>query len=117
MNLALNRISGEWDDEKLAALRGALEDLERGRTGFCADKTAKHLRESLEGRTVEEIEVKRAPERTCAIPWWDGAETPRPPVEVRRVLPSRRRSPIWARPQSDPPRIAYASRQSSQRQL
>lgn len=57
MNLALNRISGEWDDEKLAALRGALEDLERGRTGFCADKTAKHLRESLEGRKIGRAHV------------------------------------------------------------
>ncbi|MBZ5543373.1 MAG: ParB N-terminal domain-containing protein [Acidobacteriia bacterium] len=60
MNLALNRISGEWDDEKLVALLRELQDADRLSTGFDEDEIAKLLGEPLEGRTVEEIEVKRA---------------------------------------------------------
>lgn len=62
MNLALNRISGEWDDEKLAGLLRDLEDFERGLTGFGEEEIAKLLGEALEGRSVEEIELKPAPE-------------------------------------------------------
>ena len=62
MNLALNRISGEWDDEKLAALLGELDELERSLTGFQEDEIAELLGESLAGRSVEEIAVKPAPQ-------------------------------------------------------
>ena len=62
LNVALNRISGEWDGEKLVGLLRELDNLERGLTGFGEDEIAKLLGKSFEGRTVEEIEVKRVPE-------------------------------------------------------
>lgn len=62
LNLALNRISGEWDEEKLIPLLRELEEQERGLTGFDEDEIAKLLGDALEGRTVEEIELKPAPE-------------------------------------------------------
>ena len=62
MNLALNRISGEWDDDKLVILLRELEEQDRGLTGFGEDEIAKLLGEALEGKSVEEIEVKSAPE-------------------------------------------------------
>jgi ParB-like chromosome segregation protein Spo0J len=61
MNLALNRISGDWDRDKLAELLQELEDLERALTGFGEDEIAKLLDDSLDGRAVEEIEVTVAP--------------------------------------------------------
>jgi ParB-like chromosome segregation protein Spo0J len=62
LNLALNRISGEWDDEKLKALLADMADLERNLSGFDEDEIEKLLGASLEGRAVEEMQLKPPPE-------------------------------------------------------
>lgn len=62
MNLALNRIHGDWDDEKLKSLLGELKEVERSLTGFDEDEITKLLSDSLEGKTVEQMEVKPAPD-------------------------------------------------------
>jgi len=61
MNLALNRISGDWDDEQLAVLLLELQGAERLLTGFDEDEIAKLLGDSLTGRAVAEIAVKLRP--------------------------------------------------------
>lgn len=61
MNLALNRISGEWEDDKLKALLSELGNLDRELSGFDEDEISKLLEDSLDKATVEEIEIKPAP--------------------------------------------------------
>jgi ParB-like chromosome segregation protein Spo0J len=71
LNLALNRISGEWDDAKLADLLRVMEEPDLASTGFDAEEIADLLDDSLEGRTVEEISPQAAPQVTwylLAIP-------------------------------------------------
>lgn len=58
LNIALNKISGEWDDEKLAELLEELEndpDIEAALTGFDEDEIAE-LMESLEGDGEDDVE-------------------------------------------------------------
>ena len=56
LNLALNKISGTWDQELLARLLGELKDLpdvDITLTGFSEDELQKHLK-SLESREKRE---------------------------------------------------------------
>lgn len=68
LNLALNRIQGEWDSDKLQALLQELqlegEDLNL--TGFEADEITKLLAESLNGKEIQELQLRPAP----AIVWY-----------------------------------------------
>lgn len=63
LNLALNRISGEWDSDKLRALLQELkldgEDMEL--TGFDADEVERLLADALEKASIEKVELKPAP--------------------------------------------------------
>lgn len=61
MNLALNRISGEWDDEKLVALLRKMEAPERALAGFDEDEIARLLGDAIEGKGVEETPLVGAP--------------------------------------------------------
>jgi ParB-like chromosome segregation protein Spo0J len=61
MNLALNRISGEWDDEKLVLLLRELEAPERALSGFDEDEIARLLGDAIEGKGVEEQRLAPAP--------------------------------------------------------
>jgi ParB-like chromosome segregation protein Spo0J len=61
MNLALNRISGEWDDSKLILLLRELEAPERKLSGFDEDEIAKLLGDAIDGKGVEEKPLAPAP--------------------------------------------------------
>ena len=74
MNLALNRISGSWDQELLARLLGELKDLpdvDITLTGFSEDELQKHLK-SLESRErrerLESFDLDEAMEAAKAAP-------------------------------------------------
>lgn len=63
LNLALNRISGEWDNDKLRALLEELqldgEDLDL--TGFDTDEVEKLLSDPLDKAAIDKVELKPAP--------------------------------------------------------
>jgi len=63
LNLALNKISGEWDHDKLRALFAELkieeEDLDL--TGFDTDEIEKELSAALEDTNIERLELRPAP--------------------------------------------------------
>lgn len=74
LNLALNRISGEWDDqllERLLAELAAVPDIDLSLTGFGEEEIARYLRtmESREKRDrVETFDVETALERARGGP-------------------------------------------------
>lgn len=64
LNLALNKISGEWDEDKLRSLLAELhldtEDLDL--TGFDSDEIEKLLSETLQTAAIEKVDLRPAPE-------------------------------------------------------
>ena len=68
LNLALNRISGEWDNEKL---RGLLEELnldgeDLDMAGFDPDELERLLSDALDKSSIEKLELKPPP----AVVWY-----------------------------------------------
>ena len=66
LNLALNRISGSWDQELLARLLSdlnAVPDVDLSLTGFSDEELQKHLR-SLDGRENSRMEK---PTAVCCV--------------------------------------------------
>ena len=76
LNLALNRISGQWDDGKLAELLRQMDEASRAVTGFDGDE----LRALLEGGSLAELNLERARELAAAL-----AGPPKAPEEFGSV--------------------------------
>ena len=92
LNLALNKISGSWDQELLARLLGELKDLpdvDITLTGFSEDELQKHLK-SLESREkrerLETFDLDEAMEAARTTPCGS----------YRRFMAARRpQAPVW----------------------
>ena len=103
LNLALNRISGTWDQELLARLLAdlnAIPDVDMTLSGFSEDELQKHLK-SLESREkrerLETFDLDEAMEAARTAPvahTGDVMATRRPPGSVRRFHRQWRRGAI-----------------------